>query len=193
MRRSRPRSQLARLTVQPGLSDRVYFLGLRALGAAAGGELHPLVFLEAAETVSLDGGVVNEDVGGAVVGGDETVTLVGVKPLHCALSHCASFCCDDLSRPRLRTRAAAAIALSSKAGLWNLRRRCQNFAGAVTRTRTSTTTKTSKHHHANPACADPPTGWHSGRQPGAAGVRLWQQAYGISNAGRGAGAVGRPG
>src|ERR1700689_5385510 len=96
MRRSRPRSQLARLTVQPGLSDRVYFLGLRALGAAAGGELHPLVFLEAAETVSLDGGVVNEDVGGAVVGGDETVTLVGVEPLHCALSHCASFCCDDL-------------------------------------------------------------------------------------------------
>ena len=32
--------------------------------------------------------------------------------------------------------------------LWNPRRRCQNFAGAVTRTRTSTTTRASKHHRA---------------------------------------------
>jgi hypothetical protein len=55
----------------------VDILGLRALGALAGCELDPLVLLKAAETASLDGGVVNEDVGRAVVGGDETVALVG--------------------------------------------------------------------------------------------------------------------
>src|SRR5437660_5540756 len=75
-----------------GLSDRADVLGLRALSALGRGELDPLVVLEAAVTVSLDGGVVNEDVGGAVVGGDETIALVGVEPLHCALSHCAFSC-----------------------------------------------------------------------------------------------------
>ena len=53
----------------------------------ASGELDPLVFRQAAESLSLDGGVVNEDVGSAVVWGDKTVTLVGVEPLHDALSH----------------------------------------------------------------------------------------------------------
>src|SRR5690242_21149814 len=88
---------------------------LRALGAAAGRVLDPLVFLEAAEAVSLDGGVVDEDIGSAVVGGDEAVTLVGVEPLHCALSHCFSpetifgaasagpGCCDRLP-PEARLR-----------------------------------------------------------------------------------------
>jgi hypothetical protein len=32
---------------------------------------------------------VNEDIGGAVVGSDETVPLVGVEPLHGTLSHVA--------------------------------------------------------------------------------------------------------
>jgi hypothetical protein len=68
-------------------SDRVDLLGLRALGPLAGGEVNPLVLLQAAESVSLDGGVVNENVGSAVVGGDEAVALVGVEPLHGALSH----------------------------------------------------------------------------------------------------------
>jgi hypothetical protein len=34
---------------------------------------------------------VDEDVGGAVVWGDETIALVRVKPLHCSLSHCFSY------------------------------------------------------------------------------------------------------
>jgi len=68
--RSRPGPRCDR-----GWSDRADFLGLRALSAPAGGELDPLVVLEAAETVSLDGRVVNEDVGRAVVGGDETIAL----------------------------------------------------------------------------------------------------------------------
>ena len=41
---------------------------MRALGTAAGRVLDPLVFLEAAVAVSLDGGVVDEDIGSAVVG-----------------------------------------------------------------------------------------------------------------------------
>jgi hypothetical protein len=69
------------------LSD---LLGLRPLGALAGGELDPLVLLQTAETVNLDGGVVNEDVGGAVVWGDKPITLVSVEPLHGALSHVLS-------------------------------------------------------------------------------------------------------
>jgi len=56
----------------------VDLLGLRALGPAGRGVLDPLVVLEAAVTVSLDGGVVDEDVGGAVVGGDEPIALVRV-------------------------------------------------------------------------------------------------------------------
>ena len=43
------------------------------LGTAADGELDPLVFLKAAVTASLDGGMVDEEVGRAVVGGDETM------------------------------------------------------------------------------------------------------------------------
>src|SRR6266536_3716260 len=70
-------------------SDRVNLLGLRALGAPGDGVLDALVVLEAAVTVSLDGGVVDEDVRRAVVGGDETVALVRAEPLHCSLSHCA--------------------------------------------------------------------------------------------------------
>src|ERR1700688_3687284 len=72
-------------------SDWTDLLGLRALGAASRGVLHPLIVLEAAITVSLDGGVVHEDVGRAVVGGDETIALVRVEPLHCSLSHYFSY------------------------------------------------------------------------------------------------------
>jgi hypothetical protein len=54
-------------------SDRADLLGPRALGAAADGELDPLVFLKAAVTASFDGGMVDEEVGRAVVGGDETM------------------------------------------------------------------------------------------------------------------------
>ena len=50
-------------------SDRADLLGPWAPGAAADGELDPLVVLEAAVTASLDGGVVDEEVGRAVVGG----------------------------------------------------------------------------------------------------------------------------
>src|ERR1700678_200595 len=70
-----------------GWSDRLDLLSLRALGALDGGEFHSLVLLEAAVTVSLNDRVVDEDVTGSVVGGDETITLVRVEPFDCTLSH----------------------------------------------------------------------------------------------------------
>src|SRR5215468_6222702 len=71
------------------VSDRADLLRLRALGALGDGVLDTLVVLEAAVAVSLDGGMVDEDVRRAVVRGDEPVALVRVEPLHCSLSHCA--------------------------------------------------------------------------------------------------------
>src|SRR5580698_2774817 len=70
--------------------ERPDLLSLGALGALTGGELDSLVFLQAAESVNLNRGVVHEDVGAAVVGGDEPVALVGVEPLHGALRHVPS-------------------------------------------------------------------------------------------------------
>src|SRR5690348_17352376 len=138
-RMSHPRSVIRSRSDGPDL------VGLRALGAAAGRVLDPLVFLEAAVAINLDGGVVDEDIGSAVVGGDEAVTLVGVEPLHFALSH--YFLLRRSSGPRARDPGCC-DRLSPEARLWDPRRRDQNFAGAVTRTRTSTTTRTSKHHRA---------------------------------------------
>jgi len=112
-------------------SDWLDVLGLGALGALAGGELHPLVFLEAAVTVSLDDGVVNEDVTRPVIGGDETIALVGVEPLHCTLSHFYAFSYENDVRVYVRGPEAAATACIQKPDSWNprrplseLRRRC---------------------------------------------------------------------
>lgn len=67
-------------------------LGLWALGALADFELDLLVLLEGAEAAALDLGVVDEDVGGAVVWSDEAEALFCVKPLHDACSHwCVPF------------------------------------------------------------------------------------------------------
>src|ERR1700729_21693 len=78
---------VSRVRGWPDQLDRLNLLGLRTLGAAASGELDPLVLLEAAVALCLDGGVVHEDVGGAVVRLEKTKALVGVEPLHGALSH----------------------------------------------------------------------------------------------------------
>src|SRR5512146_2170257 len=82
-------------------SDRLDLLGLRALGPLGRGELDPLVLLEAAVAGRLDSGVVHEDVGGAIVWGDETEALVRVEPLHCALSHLILLLLDDRRKPRM--------------------------------------------------------------------------------------------
>src|SRR5271157_4566915 len=101
-----------------GSSDRLDAVSLGTLGALAGSVLHALVVLEAAVTVSLNHGVVNEDVTGSVVGGDETIALVGVEPLDCTLSHfCAFSYWNDLRDPHVWTRDYG-DRLYSKAGLW---------------------------------------------------------------------------
>jgi hypothetical protein len=74
----------------PVWSERADFLGLRALAALAGGELDPLVLFESPETLHLDGGVVDENVSCAVVGGNKAITLVSVEPLYGSLRHVLS-------------------------------------------------------------------------------------------------------
>src|SRR5689334_16097503 len=91
-----------------------------------------------AVAVGVDGGVVNGNVSRPPAGGDEPVTCVRAEPLHCALSHLCS-------------PALAVIGMRGRAPGCGDRRRLklgpgpdgacgQNFAGAMTRTRTSTTT-----------------------------------------------------
>src|SRR5580693_6651228 len=113
----------------PGaVSNRTNLLGPRALGALGDGVLYPLVVLEAAVAVGLDCGVVDENVGSAVVGGDEPVALVRIEPLYCSLSHCAllprrsSGCTGCTSR-------ALATARPSGAGPGNRRRPRSEFRG----------------------------------------------------------------
>src|SRR5580658_9112381 len=67
--------------------ERADFLCLGTLLSPPSGVADPLVVLQAAEAVSLDSRVMDEHVGGSVVGGDEAVALVGVEPLDSAFSH----------------------------------------------------------------------------------------------------------
>jgi len=113
--------------------ERLDLLGLRALWPPAGCVLDPLVFLKAAVTVSLDGGVVNENVIGPVVRGDETVPLVGVEPLHSALSHVPSPD-ETIFGTHMRATRAGADRQPVRLGygyrrrpLSKLRRRCDTY------------------------------------------------------------------
>src|SRR5580704_15068262 len=64
--------------------------GLRALRALGHLELHVLVLLEAAEAVTIDHGVVHEDVR-SVGAGDKAVALLRVEPLDGSLRHDAPY------------------------------------------------------------------------------------------------------
>src|SRR5699024_10362455 len=68
-------------------SDRADALRLRALGTLGDLELDALRLLEAAVTLGLDGGVVDEDVVTDTVLGDEAVALLRVEPLVGSLCH----------------------------------------------------------------------------------------------------------
>jgi hypothetical protein len=74
----------------PAGVERADLFGLRALAALASGELDPLVLFETAEAFRLNCGVMNENVSGAVVRGDEAITFVGVEPLYGSLRHVLS-------------------------------------------------------------------------------------------------------
>src|SRR5919198_4963331 len=73
--------------------------GLRALRTVNDFELHRLTFLERAETVTLDGRVVHEDVA-ASVAFDEAIALCVVEPLDlaCDAHRSVPACCDASSR-----------------------------------------------------------------------------------------------
>src|SRR3954468_6428919 len=76
--------------------------GLRALLALADLELDASVLFQALEAVTLDLAVVNEDVAATVVGGDEAEPLLGVEPLHSALSHKKISMCNTKKQKPLR-------------------------------------------------------------------------------------------
>src|SRR6476646_1608095 len=68
-------------------SERADVLRLRALRALGDVELDLLVLVQRLVAVGLDGRVVHEDVVAAVLLRNEAETLLGVEPLHGALSH----------------------------------------------------------------------------------------------------------
>src|SRR6478609_9615832 len=68
-------------------SERTDVLRLRALRALGDVELDLLVLVQRLVAVGLDGRVVHEDVVAAVLLRNEAETLLGVEPLHGALSH----------------------------------------------------------------------------------------------------------
>src|ERR1700758_4957013 len=119
-------------------SDGPDALRLGALGAANGGVLDPLVLLQAAVAVSLNRGVVDEDIRRTVVGGDEAIALVRVEPLHCSLSHCVLLWNDH--QDPLVCVLGCAVACPSAWRELGTQAPLSESAGAVTRTRTSTTT-----------------------------------------------------
>ena len=72
--------------VQKWFLDSLNVLGLPAFWAFDYVELNLLSFLQAAESIALNGREVNEHVF-AVLAADETITFGVVKPLYCACFH----------------------------------------------------------------------------------------------------------
>jgi hypothetical protein len=70
--------------------DNLNALGLETLGSLDDLKLDLLAFLEAAEAVALDSGVMNENVLTALTA-DESKTLGVVEPLNDSLFHCLIF------------------------------------------------------------------------------------------------------
>ena len=66
--------------------DRLYVLGLPALGALDNVKLHLLTLLKTAESPRLDGREMYKDIL-AVLAADKTVALGVVKPLYCSCFH----------------------------------------------------------------------------------------------------------
>src|SRR4051794_16725669 len=86
--RPRPRSS-AGGAVQVVRSERLDVRRLRALLALLDVERDPLTLIERAIPAGLDGGVVDEYVRSAAVGGGEAKPLLCVEPLDCSFGHCS--------------------------------------------------------------------------------------------------------
>src|SRR5216117_1747259 len=100
--------------------------------------------------------MVNEDVGGAVIGGDKTVALVRVEPFHGSLSHLLSPSRDE---PGIRAPCAnqlLAVHRRRKDPLAKRNAHCQN-RGRLQRSLTSTTTATSSTFATSLFPAGPPS------------------------------------
>src|SRR4051794_16489280 len=109
-RRRCPRLEPAVTGAEKPSSDGANLLGLRALLALRDLELDALVLVEAAEAAGGDRRVVNENVRAAAVLGDESEALLGVEPLHGALSHLALL----LLCPPDRGRGSGSVATSCR-------------------------------------------------------------------------------
>ena len=86
--------------------QRLYVLRLPALGALDDVELNGLTFLEAAESASLDGRIMNEYVF-SVLTADKAVALRVIEPLNCSLFHCVA-CSFGIDVAAIRTDCFAA-------------------------------------------------------------------------------------
>ncbi len=84
-------------------SDDPNLLGLWALWTLADLELNPLTVFEAAVALHLDRGVVDEEVITTVYG-NEAIALLGVEPLHGALSHYLSHAGASSGPPFIQAR-----------------------------------------------------------------------------------------
>ncbi len=70
-----------------GYLQQLHVLCLPAFGAFDDTELYGLTFLQAAETVCLNRGEMNEHVL-AVLSGEKAITFCVIEPLNCSLFHC---------------------------------------------------------------------------------------------------------
>jgi hypothetical protein len=96
--------------------DRLYVLGLPALGALDYVKLHLLTLLETAESPSLNRREVYKDIL-AVLAADKTVALGVVKPLYCSCFHgVASFLLFDVALSCSQNFAGRIMLLSGDTG-----------------------------------------------------------------------------
>ncbi len=79
--------------VQSGSVDQLQMIGGHLAAATVGDQLVAdlLTFAQFAVTGTLDSADMDEGIVAAVIGGDETKTLLGVKPLHGSRSHGSPF------------------------------------------------------------------------------------------------------
>src|SRR3954471_19046601 len=113
-RRRQPRLEPLATGAEKPSSDGANLLGLRALLALRDLELDALVLVEAAESAGGDRRVVDENVRAAAVLGDETEALLGVEPLHGALSHLALLLSVHPTAVAARVRSRRAVAFDQK-------------------------------------------------------------------------------
>src|SRR5690348_8675189 len=96
----RPSQCAAMATRRANASDRTDVLRLRSLLPLGRVKLDLLVLIQRPVAGARDRGEVHEHVRRPVIGGDETIALIGVEPLHCSRCHqSTSSVCHAMTRP----------------------------------------------------------------------------------------------